>query len=66
MLLAALTAIVTVLACKRADGQWNTRPGGETIVQAGSQLITLGTFEQLQKVIGLARGGTGAAGSAAT
>ena len=52
---------VTVLACKRADGRWNTRPDGETTVQAGSQLIALGTLEQLQKLIALARCEAGAA-----
>lgn len=46
---------VTVLACKSADRQWNTRPRGETVVDAGSQLISLGTLEQLQKLIELAR-----------
>jgi voltage-gated potassium channel len=46
---------VTVLACKRPDGQWNTRPRGDTVVQAGSQLIVLGTLDQLQKLIELAR-----------
>ena len=47
---------VTVLACKHADGQWNTRPHGETVVAAGAQMIALGAMPQLQKLIGLARG----------
>jgi len=45
---------VTVLACKRADGQWNTRPRGDTVVQADSQIIALGTVDHLQKLIELA------------
>lgn len=46
---------VTVLACKGADHEWNTRPGSATIVQADSQLITLGTLDELKKLIDLAR-----------
>ena len=46
---------VTVLACKHADGHWNTRPRGATVVEPESQLIALGTQEQLQKLTGLAR-----------
>lgn len=46
---------VTVLACKLADRQWNTRPTGETVVQPGSQLIVLGTPEQLQQLSALTR-----------
>ena len=46
---------LTLLACKHADGHWNTRPHGSTVVQPGSQLIALGTLEQLQKLIELAR-----------
>ena len=52
---------VTVLACKRADGEWNTRPHGETVVPAGSQLIVIGTLDQLEKLIALARSEAGAA-----
>jgi voltage-gated potassium channel len=47
---------VTVLACKHADGQWNTRPHSETVVQPGCQLIALGTLPNLQKLLALARG----------
>lgn len=47
---------VTVLACKRANRQWNTRPRGDTVVEAGAQLIALGTLEHLQKLIEQARG----------
>ncbi|MBI3417569.1 MAG: potassium channel protein [Verrucomicrobia bacterium] len=46
---------VTVLACKHADGHWNTRPRGATVVEPQSQLIALGTQEHLQKLTGLAR-----------
>ena len=46
---------LTLLACKQADGRWNTRPAAGTVVQPGSQLIALGTVEQLQKLIELAR-----------
>lgn len=49
---------VTVLACKHADGRWDTRPRASTRVEAGSQLITLGKFPQLQVLIGLARPGS--------
>ncbi len=47
---------VTVLACKHADGQWNTRPHSETVVQPGCQLIALGTLPNLQKLLALACG----------
>ena len=46
---------LTVLACKHADGHWNTRPRGSTLVETGAQVIALGTIEQLQKLIELAR-----------
>ncbi len=46
---------VTVLACKGADRRWDTRPRSDTVVQASSQLIALGTLEHLQKLIELAR-----------
>lgn len=46
---------VTVLACKHADGQWNTRPHSETVVQPGCQMIALGTLPNLQKLLALAR-----------
>ena len=47
---------VTVLACKHADGRWNTRPHSETVVQPACQMIALGTLPQLQKLIALAQG----------
>jgi voltage-gated potassium channel len=50
----------TVLACKGADRRWNTRPRGETIIEAGSQLIVLGTLDHLQKLLALARAKPGA------
>ena len=46
---------VTVLACKTADGKWNCRPRGATVVEPRSQLIALGTQEQLQRLTELAR-----------
>ena len=46
---------VTVLAFKGADGQWNTQPHGDTLVQSDSQIIVLGTLDHLQKLIKLAR-----------
>jgi voltage-gated potassium channel len=50
---------VTVLACKHADGKWNTRPRSHTVVQPGSQLIALGTQDHLQKLIEVARSEAG-------
>jgi voltage-gated potassium channel len=47
---------VTVLACKSVEGQWSTRPRGDSVVRAGSRLIALGTVDHLQKLIELARG----------
>jgi Trk K+ transport system NAD-binding subunit len=44
----------TVLAFKSTDRQWNTRPRGETTIEAGSQLIVLGTLDHLQKLLALA------------
>ncbi len=46
---------LTLLACKHADGHWNTRPRGSTVIQPGSQLIALGTVDQLQRLTALAR-----------
>lgn len=46
---------VTVLACKSADGQWNTRPHSETVLEAGHQVIALGVLPELQKLMDLAR-----------
>lgn len=46
---------VTVLACKHADGRWNTRPHGETVMEPGCQMIALGTLSHLQKLLELAR-----------
>ncbi|MCE9612337.1 MAG: potassium channel protein [Chthoniobacter sp.] len=46
---------VTVLACKHADGRWNTRPHSETVLEAGCQMIALGTLPNLQKLLELAR-----------
>ena len=38
-----------------ADGQWNTRPGGGTVIQPNSHIVALGTLVHLQKIIELAR-----------
>lgn len=46
---------VTVLACKTSDGKWNCRPRGVTVVEANTQLIALGTQQQLRKLTELAR-----------
>ena len=45
---------VTVLACKSAKGQFNTRPGSETVLEAESQIIVLGTLRELQNLARLA------------
>lgn len=39
---------VTVLACRMPDEQLNTTPSAETVLEAGSKLIVMGTPEQLQ------------------
>lgn len=46
---------VTVLACKSASGQTNTRPGSDMVLEAESQLIVLGTIEEIQSLGRLAR-----------
>lgn len=48
---------VTVLACKTADGKWNCRPHGSTVLAAHSQLIALGTTPHLKKLSELAKCG---------
>lgn len=45
----------TLLACRMSGGQINTQLGGADTVRAGMQIIALGTREQLQLVIGMAR-----------
>lgn len=45
---------VTVLACKMADGRLNTRPAPETVLEAGCQIIALGTLGDLQRLKDLA------------
>lgn len=47
---------VTVLACRLPDGCVNTNLEPNTVLQAESDVIALGTREQLQAVIKLARG----------
>lgn len=46
---------VTVLASKSADGRWDTRPRGITVVEPGTQLIALGTQENLRKLAEIAK-----------
>jgi voltage-gated potassium channel len=46
---------VTVLACRSDDGQWNTQPGADTILSPNTDLIALGTPEQLQSLMKFAR-----------
>jgi voltage-gated potassium channel len=45
---------VTVLACA-AQGRMNLRPGAATLIEPGMRLIVLGTRDQLQEVIAVAR-----------
>lgn len=45
----------TLLACRTSGGQINTQLGGTDAVMAGMQIIALGTREQLQSVMGMAR-----------
>lgn len=47
---------VTVVACKTPDGGLNTRPGAEMRLLADSQIIALGTREQLGELFSLAQG----------
>lgn len=46
---------VTILACKTADGKWNSRPHGSTRFEAHSQIIALGTRTHLQQLMELAK-----------
>ncbi|MEW5977834.1 MAG: NAD-binding protein [Acidobacteriota bacterium] len=47
---------VTVLACKLPEQQLNTRPSADTVLKANAKIIVLGTRDQLQAVMHLARG----------
>lgn len=47
---------VTVLALKLPDGRLETRPHEDIPLQAGTQIVALGTREQLQQLIDLASG----------
>lgn len=47
---------ITVLACRDVRGNWSTSPGGEQVLHADAEIIALGTREQLQELIKLARG----------
>ncbi|MBI5649749.1 MAG: NAD-binding protein [Chloroflexi bacterium] len=47
---------ITVLACRDANGNWNASPGAETVLGADAEIIALGTREQLQELMKLARG----------
>ena len=53
---ARLDRHITVLACKSPDGHLNTRPNGDTVLEADAQIIALGTRDILQGFIELAQG----------
>jgi len=46
---------ITVLACRKHNGEFDTRIGSETILQPGGLLIVLGTREQLHEMLKLAQ-----------
>lgn len=46
---------VTVLACRTQEGKFNTAIGPDTILRSGELLIVLGTRQQMQKMMKLAR-----------
>jgi len=47
---------ITILACRSADGQVNTHPGSDVILDADSHLVVIGTREQVQALARLAEG----------
>jgi len=47
---------ITVVACKLPGQQINSRPAADTVLQAHTQLIALGTREQLQALMKVALG----------
>ena len=47
---------VTILACRNSDGQFNTHPTPQTIIDSKSLLLVLGTREQLRDLMAYARG----------
>jgi voltage-gated potassium channel len=47
---------ITVVACKLPGQQINSRPGADTLLEAHTQIVALGTREQLQALIKVARG----------
>jgi voltage-gated potassium channel len=47
---------ITVLACRDVNGNWNASPGAETVLCADAEIIALGTREQMQELMRLARG----------
>ncbi|CAF0694035.1 potassium channel family protein [Candidatus Methylacidithermus pantelleriae] len=47
---------VTVLACRKADGDYFLHPRADTVLEANMQLVVLGTWEELQVLAELARG----------
>ncbi len=49
---------VTVLACHLPSGKLNTSPSADMVLQAGSHLIVLGTREELQKFMQVAKAGS--------
>jgi len=47
---------VTVLACRNANGDFNTHPGPETLIEPNGLLLVLGTRDQLRDVMKIAKG----------
>ena len=47
---------ITVLAFKSSDGQLNTRPRGDTVLEANGQIIALGTRDHLQELMEITQG----------
>jgi len=46
---------VTILACRNIDGQFNTHPNPQTIIDPDSHLLVLGTREQLRDLMKYAK-----------
>jgi voltage-gated potassium channel len=47
---------ITILACRLPHDRINTSPSAETVLQAGAQLIVLGTRDQIQSLLDVAQG----------
>lgn len=46
---------ISVLACRGKDGIFHTPPGPDTVLQGGTSIIAIGTRQQLQALIKLAK-----------